>query len=272
MTPDKEAVARAVAEMSVSEADRMEAERRSTMGGLSKASQDPDIPACDACGREFSANLSCGACQSAFYCTKICQTNAWKYGRHKQECPDMREQCQQDAQRAVQALSRRSTEDCEALEGTDLLECLNGAGAYKAAVQEGFHEALCGLFRNDADGVMELFRSEGSSRWSTRKKSDNEDEDGGEDAHVWAATRTVTCSLFRGQRAEGRAVKNRSFGYVDGQRIKTYIISSSQAFDVCWMHLWPLYDCPLTTLFGDGEMVSKRMRTVLHEIPLPDGF
>jgi hypothetical protein len=220
MTSEKDAVARAIAAMSVADADKEEIERRREMGLPTKASQNPDIPACDACGKEFSANLICGACQSAFYCTKECQKNAWKYGGHKQECPDRKEQCKRDAQRVVKALSRRSFEDCQELEGEGFLDCLNGAGAYKAAVDEGLHDALCGLFSDDADEIMKLFQSDGCT------------VDGEE--HVWAATRTVTCSLFRGQRAEGRAVKNRSFGCFDGQRIKAYVNSSSDAFDL-WL-------------------------------------
>jgi hypothetical protein len=213
MTTQEEKVARAVASLTIADADRREVELR--RDGLSKASKDPDIPACDACGKEFSANLICSRCQSAFYCTKECQKNAWKFGGHKELCDGMKEQCDRDAKRVVQALTRRNTEDCEALEG-DLLQVLNGAGAYKAAVGEGLHEALCELFRDNAEHVLEVFRKNGA-------------ED-----HVWAATRTVMCSLFRGQRAEGRAVKNRSFGCVDGQRIKAYVNSHPDAFDV-WM-------------------------------------
>jgi hypothetical protein len=82
MTTDSEAVAHAIANLSDADADRRAAEFERV--GITKASKDPDIPACDACGKEFSANLICGRCQSAFYCTKDCQKNAWKFGGHKQ--------------------------------------------------------------------------------------------------------------------------------------------------------------------------------------------
>jgi hypothetical protein len=67
---------------------------------------DPDIPPCDACGKEFSGNLICNSCQSAFYCSKDCQKNAWKHGGHKQSCNDMKEQCVREAKRVVQALTK----------------------------------------------------------------------------------------------------------------------------------------------------------------------
>jgi hypothetical protein len=218
---EAEAVRRAVAEVTVGDADKAEGEMK--RAGLGKGTTDPDIPACDACGKEFSANLTCGRCQSAYYCTKECQKNAWKFGEHKHLCDGMKEKCSHDAKRVVAALSRRNLQDCGAMEG-DLLQVLSGAGAYKAAVAEGLHEALCGLFRDEAENVVELFSGEGDPDYS-----------GVPTKHVWAATRTVMCSLFRGQRAEGRAVKNRSFGCVDGQRIKKYVNSAPEAFDV-WMN------------------------------------
>jgi hypothetical protein len=57
---------------------------------------------------------------------------------------------------------------------------------------------------------------------------------GDRDGHVWAATRMVTSCLFRGQRAEGRTVLGTRFGCVDGHRIKAYVNSHPEAFDV-WM-------------------------------------
>jgi hypothetical protein len=208
MSWEEESIANALADLVVVDADKRESDRLAD-------GKDPDVPACDSCGKEFSANLVCSRCQSAFYCTKECQKNAWKQGGHKQLCGGMKEQCGRDAKCVVQALTRRNNEDCIALEG-DLLCVLDGAGAYKTAVKEGLHEALCQLFSDDAEHVKELFH-------------------GGPPTHVWAATRTVTCRLFRGQRAEGRAVKNKRFDYVDGQRIKAYVNSHPGAFNL-WFH------------------------------------
>jgi hypothetical protein len=118
----------------------------------------------------------------------------------------MKEKCSRDAKRAVQALTRRNNEDCLAVE-RGLLHILDGAGAYKAAVREGLHEALCGTFRNDVDHLPEILRGYTPA----------------------CLTRTVTRILFRGQRAEGRT---RKCDCVDGQRIKAYVKSHPEAFDV----------------------------------------
>jgi hypothetical protein len=181
-----------------------------------------DIPECDSAAKS-SAN-SCSRCQSAFYCTKECQKNAWKYGGHKQLCSGMKEQCARDAKRVVQALILRKKGDCIEMEQGDLLHVLDGAGAYKMAVKEGLHDALRQLFSHDAEHVKELFHGRGTAHIG-----------GDAPAHVWAATRTVMCCVFRGKRAEGRAVKNTFFDYVDGQRIKAYVNSHPEAFDL-WFH------------------------------------
>jgi hypothetical protein len=183
-------VARFVADICNSVADPRES--------IGKASEDPDIPACDACGKVFSANLVCTRCQSAFYCTKECQKKAWKFDRHKQLCGGMKEKCGRDAKRLMKALTRRHSEDCIAME-RGLFFVLDGAGAYKAAIAEGLHEALRAIFRYDIDHVVELFRKDDAMRVRELWRGDK-------DGHVWEATRMITSSLFRGQRAEGRAV------------------------------------------------------------------
>jgi hypothetical protein len=147
----------------------------------------------------------------------------------------MKAQCSRDAKRLVKALTRRNNDDCIAME-RGLLFILDGAGAYKAAVAEGLHEALRGIFRFDVEHVLELFRKNDDERVKELFRGDT-------DGHVWAATRMITSGLFRGQRAEGRALfGTRSeglafgarFGCVDGQRIKKYVNSHPEAFDV-WM-------------------------------------
>jgi hypothetical protein len=45
-------------------------------------------------------------------------------------------QCVRDVKRVVQALTRRSIEDCVAIEG-GLLKVLDGTGSYRAAIAEG---------------------------------------------------------------------------------------------------------------------------------------
>jgi hypothetical protein len=212
MSWEEEAMAKTLADIIV---DQREAADQREVDRLKDDKEQPDIPACDSCGKEFSANLVCSRCKSAFYCSKECQKNAWKQGGHKHLCDGMKEKCAYDAKRVVQALRRRNNEDCIAMEG-GLLYALDGAGAYKMAVKEGLYDALGQLFSDDAEHVKELFHA-------------------GPPKHVWAATRTVMDSLFRGERAEGRAVKNKRFDYVDGQRIKEYVNSHPEAFDV-WFH------------------------------------
>jgi hypothetical protein len=190
---------------------------------VGRASEDPDIPAC---GKAFSANLVCTRCQSAFYCTKECQKKAWKFDRHKQLCGGMKEKCGRDAKRLMKALIRRYSEDCIAME-RGLLFVFDGAGAYKVAVAEGLHEALRVIFRYGVEHVVELYRKDDDMRVRELRRGDR-------DGHVWAATRIIMSSLFRGQRVEGRAVLGSRFGCVDGQRIKAYVNSHPEAFDV-WM-------------------------------------
>jgi hypothetical protein len=163
MTKEEEVITRAIETLDVADVDRWEAEL-----GRVCPSKDPDIPACDACGKEFSANLICSRCQSAFYCTKECQKSAWKFGGHKQLCDGMKEQCASDAKRVMNVLTRRNTEDCMTLE-RHLLLVQDGAGAYKAAVAEGLHAALRGLFRDDAENVLDLLLGDGDISSSVLK-------------------------------------------------------------------------------------------------------
>jgi hypothetical protein len=176
---------------------------------------DPDIPPCDACGKEFSANLICNACHSAFYCSKFCQKNAWKTSGHKQSCADMKEQCVRDAKRVVQALTTRSVEDCVAMEADDgnILGLLDGAGPYKAAVEQGLYQALREAFSDEAENVVGRFRAN-------------------KHKELWVISRAVLCYLFRGHRAEGRGNLSNQIDFADGQRIKAYVNSHPKAFDI----------------------------------------
>eukprot|EP00439_Symbiodinium_sp_Y106_P046912 s7180_g6.t1 len=42
------------------------------------------LPRCDKCDKEFEKLLQCAKCKKAFYCSRECQTDAWK--RHKNIC------------------------------------------------------------------------------------------------------------------------------------------------------------------------------------------
>jgi hypothetical protein len=178
---------------------------------------DPDVPPCDACGKMFSGNLTCNSCHSAFYCSKVCQKKSWKQGGHKQLCDGMKEKCVLDAKRVVEALTTRSIAQCANMEEDvgNIMGLLDGNGAFKAAVAEGLYEVVREAFQHEKETIVERFRAN-------------------KDKELWVTSRAILCHLFRGHRAEGRALKNDQMDYVDGQRIKAYINSHPDAFDV-WM-------------------------------------
>jgi hypothetical protein len=99
------------------------------------------------------------------------------------------------------------------IENANILET---AGSYKAAQQAGLHDALRKVFWQDADNVMHRFCHNKSKLGYT-------------------FTRWLTCSLFRGERAEGKGQRNPNFGCVDSQRIKAYLNSHPAAFDM-WLN------------------------------------
>ena len=96
-----ERIARAVANFDHSEEakqaqrDRIDADREKL--GLPPLPRDkprdeepPDVPSCDACGKEYSGTLLCSQCKTAFYCSPECQKVAWKVDGHKIACKTMK--------------------------------------------------------------------------------------------------------------------------------------------------------------------------------------
>ncbi|PRW59610.1 hypothetical protein C2E21_1912 [Chlorella sorokiniana] len=47
------------------------------------------LPTCDACGLPSTALKCCARCKARRYCSKACQAQDWREGRHKQECPQL---------------------------------------------------------------------------------------------------------------------------------------------------------------------------------------
>jgi hypothetical protein len=176
--------------------------------GLNSARQDPDIPACDACGKDFSGNLSCASCQSVFYCSKECQRAAWKQGGHKQTCPTMKEDCDKMAEHVLHLMKYKSNDV-----GHTHYDMLDMAGPYKAAVQKGLHKELLKLFQGDIQEVHDWRHDTGT---------------------MISKTGGAMCSLFRGERYEGRGIKSRSFACCDGNRIRMYVDSHPRAFEAWW--------------------------------------
>ena len=176
--------------------------------GYASATQDPDVPACDACGKEFSGDLSCASCQSVFYCSKECQRAAWKQGGHKQKCPTMKEDCDRLAEQVLHMMEYKSN-DINHFH----YDMLDMAGPYKAAVQKGLHKQLLKLFQEDLEEL--------DDRWY-------------DTGIISSRTGTVMCALFRGERYEGRGVKSRTFACCDGHRIRMYVESHPRAFEAWW--------------------------------------
>jgi hypothetical protein len=128
-----------------------------------------------------------------------------------------------------------------------LLYVLDGAGAYRAAVAKGLHEAHCEIFRYDIDHVVERFRQDDNVRLRELSRGDS-------DGHV------VPSCLFRGQRAEGRAAFGSRFGCVDGQRMKAYVNSHPEAFDV-WI------DASIATISVPFDSEVWNLRSPHRRVP-----
>lgn len=189
---------------------------------LGKAPSLPDTPACDFCGKMYSANLICGQCQSVFYCSAVCQKAHWKKGGgstggggggggHRAECNSMRETCDKKAQRAVEQMKNNMSGTCgyTRIDNT-MLETLDGTGAYRAAVTSfGLNDAIRQLFIDDRAELLSRYANPG---------------------FAYCYTNSVMMTLFRGQRMEGQGMSSNSFGCIDGQRIKLYVKSHPDAF------------------------------------------
>jgi len=169
-----------------------------------ESSQEVDRPACDGCRKEEGGTLICAGCQYAIYCSSRCQRQAWKAG-HKNECSKLKEECEQYG-REIVALLRDSS--IPFVRRVMSINCgpLRRSGTYKAALSEGFNDAIRELLQEENDSIMERFRhSEGLISFS----------------------QTVMVELFRGQRFE-----DNSFTYVDSVRIKKYVLSHPDALYV----------------------------------------
>lgn len=177
-------------------------------GLFPEATKDPDIPCCDACGKEWSGNLGCSRCQSVFYCSKECQVDDWR-ATHKKECGTMKEVCRKTGAEVVEAMNGQRQMY------PDTLGRLDMAGPYSAAVDAGLHEAMRRAFQSETDEAVLLQRCSGV------------------EGAFYSVTRDVCCAIFRGERFEGKGNKSSSFGSVDAYRIKRYIQSDTEtALDV----------------------------------------
>ena len=236
-------VDRVIADMDSVSHDRrvedMNARAVLTGAKIGPASQDPDIPSCDACGKEFSGNMVCTRCESAFYCDRECQVRAWKKGGHKQECAQMKEQSESIAKEVVTRLKDTSIPISRRMSDSLMLR-LDMAGPYKAAVKEGLNEGLIEVLRTDQD-VLQRYQ--------------------GGVGPAFSFARDIMNSLFRGQRVEGRGEATQ-FNCIDGGRVKSFVKSSPEAFDV-WMDASiQAYRLPLDTkIFSNNAKHLHAHRT-----------
>jgi hypothetical protein len=244
----EDAVAKAVSELDYRVLDGKKAAvnaERVAVGvrPLGVAPKEPDVPACDWCGLEFSANLICSKCKSAFYCSKECQKSAWKGGCHKQACDEMNAECLKAGTEVVAQMKNTRLLAMDRVEEFSLKR-LDSAGPYKAAVESGLHSAMQLLFQEDEQGIRERFLSRSLTSF----------------------TQWIMVTLFRGQRAEGRRNTQGSFGCIDAQRIKSYVLSDPEAFGV-WMNAsLAMFRLPLDREIFQDKTIHQMARMSARDI------
>ena len=172
----------------------------------------------------------------AFYCSSACQKAAWKVGGHKQACPQYEEQCQALGKQTVADMSDDTRPPVLRMQN---LERLDNEGAYKAAVENGLHDTIVKLCKDDTDHALTRFR----------------------DGRVYDKTsyaHFVMMTLWRGQR-NSRA-DSFSYGKCDGARVKRFILSSPGAFPALWEACLALVMIPL------DEDVYRKDPRLHHEV------
>jgi len=173
----------------------------------------PDIPACDACGDDYSGTMKCTACECAYYCSRECQKMAWKKLGHKQECSTMKEKAQDIANKVVDSLTDKDLPPMGRVQL--LMDNLNASGPYMYAVEYGLHEAIRECFTEDANFIVQ-------NNSHPRR------------VYHCCFTHWIMMVLFRGQRTS-RA--NTPFNRVDGGRIQAYVQAfpdDGNGFEIWW--------------------------------------
>lgn len=176
--------------------------------GTSKDKEADGNPACDACGSEGTGVLLCTQCRSVFYCSKACQKNDWKHLGHKQACLTLKEEVERVGK---QVADRMGDDDLPAIARVQGMDLLDGSGPYRVAVTAGLHGAVKDLFQNDLETCLERFLDGSDTTFCTQ---------------------FIMSGIFKGQRREGQGTTGGSFRCIDGQRVKSYVASSPDAFDV----------------------------------------
>mmetsp|Transcript_28530 Transcript_28530/g.52074 ORF Transcript_28530/g.52074 Transcript_28530/m.52074 type:complete len:401 (-) Transcript_28530:37-1239(-) len=159
----------------------------------------PDYPPCDCCGKEFEGKLNCAGCTCVFYCSKECQRHDWKVGGHKSACDTMMQQCENAATGFLDVIC---DETCpfEIKIKPSLWLGLDGAGAYKIALDLGLNGAIQKVMEDEIENVEDRFRS----------------------GTLINFTLMLMGTLFRAGSGHNR---------IDAYRIKKYVRSSDDAFE-----------------------------------------
>jgi len=174
---------------------------------------EKDIPSCDACGKEWSGNLSCSRCHCVFYCGKQCQRAHWG-ASHKANCDTLQAESQRTALQVVERLQNpNAVLEMDPYE----LNRLDMAGPFNAAVRVGLYPAMQEAFRLETD--HEQLVQKRLTDWATPPRTER----------MYSLTANVACAIFRGERVEGRGGRSKGFGCVDAYRIKKYLQSSSSS-------------------------------------------
>ena len=177
--------------------------------GSAPSDSIPDEPPCDLCGKAFSGRYACSKCSLAFYCSAECQTIHWKR-EHKQKCKLMKQRCHDDASRLVDLLSSPSADTTpmaiSARFNNSVWEGVDEAGPYKIAMQLGLHSVIQDLMRDEIQSAQERFHS-----------------------NILASyVQQLMCVLFR----SGRCFDSTAFSHVDPYRIRKYVKSAPEAFEL----------------------------------------
>jgi hypothetical protein len=200
-----------------------------------RAADIPDVPPCDYCGKEFAGNLICTRCESTFYCSKECQRAAWKLSGHKQSCDSMKEECELAGKEVVWILANK---DISCLDRVDEYQWkrLDGAGPYKAALDQGLNAALKGLCEEEIEQVLK--------RWQMRCQV--------------SYVEWIMCVMWRSGRQEGKKTTGAgAFSHIDSYRVKKYVHSSPDAFE-----RWFEASLAMITVFLD-PMIGREERNLL---------
>ncbi len=187
----------------------------------------PDYPPCDYCGEEFAGKMHCSRCSCVFYCSKVCQAAHWKAG-HKKVCAAMKEDCQQAAETFIEIMGQETEDYMNMKVNPDIWNSMDNAGTYKMALAQGLNGTIQALLKDDLKNADDWNRS----------------------GKIGSFVQFINCQLFR----NGRNIPGKLFSAIDAYRIKKYVRSSDEAFE-----LWFSASMNVIQIFQTHGMAAGRM-------------